>query len=340
MHFDYESGPLFRLKLFRFSEKESVLFFVVHHIAFDGWSRTVLEGELAALYNAFREGRPSPLRPLAIQYRDFARWQRRTVTEKSLASDVAFWREHLDGAQPLDLRGDRPRPTRQTFEAGIERVTVPTELEKKLEAFAAAHHVTLFMTLLTAFNALLHHETGASDIVTICLFANRNQVEIESLIGNFYAGLPLRTRFSGASTFRELLTRVRDVTLAAQAHPDILYEPVFEGMSFQDREDQGGLATFRIVFQFAKLPPAEQTMSGALRVSPLPFHGSRMRKDLSLFLNQSGRLAGRFRYNRDVLDQERVVRLRDRFLQILAAVVTDPDCPVAELLRESAEAAL
>ncbi|MBW8876584.1 MAG: amino acid adenylation domain-containing protein [Acidobacteria bacterium] len=340
MHFDYESGPLFRLKLFRFSEKESVLFFVVHHIAFDGWSRTVLEGELAALYNAFREGRPSPLRPLAIQYRDFARWQRRTVTEKSLASDVAFWREHLDGAQPLDLHGDRPRPTRQTFEAGIERVTVSAELEKKLEAFAAAHHVTLFMALLTAFNALLHHETEASDIVTICLFANRNQVEIESLIGNFYAGLPLRTRFSGASTFRELLTRVRDVTLAAQAHPDILYEPVFEGMSFQDREDQGGLATFRIVFQFAKLPPAEQTMSGALRVSPLPFHGSRMRKDLSLFLNQSGRLAGRFRYNRDVLDQERVVRLRDRFLQILAAVVADPDCPVAELLRESAEAAL
>jgi amino acid adenylation domain-containing protein len=338
-HFDLERGPLFRLTLFRCSERENVLLFTVHHITFDGWSHSVLVGELAALYNAFREGRPSPLRPLAAQYQDFARWQRQTLAGEALAEEVAFWREHLRGAVPLDLANlanlaKGRRPARPTFEAGIETFTVPEELERKLDAFAAEHCVTLFMTLLAAFKALLHVETGRDDIVVTSLFANRNQVETENLIGNFYAGLPLRTRLSGARTFRDLLERVRDVTLAAHEHPDILYEPVMEGMSFLEKGDRGGLATFRILFQLAKLPPVEQGLSD-LKVIRLPFDTGKIRQDLSLFLSQSGRLAGRFKYNRDVLDPERVVRLRDRYLRILEAVVADPDGPLAELSEES-----
>ena len=333
-HFDYERAPLFRITLFRASERENVLLFIVHHIAFDGWSRPVLVGELAALYNAFREGRPSPLRPLAAQYQDFARWQRRTVAGEALEREVEFWREHLRGARSLDLGAGRPRPARRTFEAGMETFRIPEELERKLEAFAAEHSVTLFMTLLTAFNVMLHHETGASDIVIICLFANRNQVEIENLIGNFYAGLPLRTRLAGARGFRELLLRVRDVTLAAHEHPDILYEPVFEGMDFQDKEDRGGLETFRVLFQLAKLPAAGEALSG-LRLTRLPVESAAMRKDLSLFLSQSNGLAGGFRYSRDLLDRERVVRMRDSYLEILAAIVADPDLPIAELAESS-----
>jgi hypothetical protein len=336
VHFDYERAPLFRLTLFRYSERENVLLFIIHHIAFDGWSRPVLVGELAALYNALREGRPSPLRPLAAQYQDFARWQRRTVAGEALASQVAFWREHLEGARSLDLRDGRPRLAPRTFAAGVEAFTVPEELERQLEGFAAAHCVTLFMTLLTAFNALLHHETGAGDIVVVCLFANRNQVEVENLIGNFYAGLPLRTRLSGDRTFREVLERVRDVTLAAHENPDILYESVFEGLGLQDEEDQGGLETFRILFQLAKLPPAEQALSD-LKLTRLPVEIGKMRRDLSLFMSQSGRLGGHFRYSRDLLDRERVVRMRDRYLEILAAIVEDPDRPIAELLAESSE---
>ncbi len=193
------------------------------------------------------------------------------------------------------------------------------------------------MTLLAAFNALLHLETREDDIVVICLFANRNQPEIEPLIGNFYAGLPLRTRLSPALTFRELVGRVREVTLAAHENPDILYERVFAGMKFQDQEDEGGLETFRTLFQLTKLAPAGRTGPGDLKLTRLPIVNEGIRKDLSLFLTQSGRLGGRFKYNRDVLDQERVLRMRDRYLQILAALVADPDLPVAEL-RERVEA--
>jgi amino acid adenylation domain-containing protein len=330
--FDYERAPLFRLTLFRFSARESVLTLTVHHVAYDGWSQSVLAGELSALYSAFRAGRPSPLAPLAAQYQDFARWQRRTLTGEVLESQVRFWRQHLDGAVSLDLRGGRPRQPGQVGKLGSEAVLVPEDLERQLEAFIAKQGVTLFMTLLAAFYAMLHLETGGDDIVIICLFANRNQAEIEGLIGNFYAGLPLRVRLAGAVTFRELLERVREVTLAAHENPDILYERVFEGMSFQDKEDEGGLNTFRILFQLVKLPSLGQPPSpDDLRITRLPFAKDTMRKDLSLFLTQADRLVGRFNYNRDVLDPQRAAGMRDRLLRILAVAVADPDRPLAEL---------
>jgi acyl carrier protein/NRPS condensation-like uncharacterized protein len=332
-HFDLERGPLFRLALFRCTGRENVLLFTVHHIAFDGWSRSVLIGELAALYNAFRAGRPSPLPPLSAQYQDFARWQRQTLSGETLAREVTFWREHLRGALPLDLAVSRPPASRRTFEAGVEPFALPQELARKLEAFAAAHCVTLFMTLLAAFEALLHHETGRDDIVVTSLFANRNQVEIENLIGNFFTGLPLRTRFAGLRTFRDLLERVRDVTLAAHEHPDILYGPVMAGMSFLETEERSGLAAFRVMFQFVKWPPAEQALAD-LNVVRLPFDTGRINQDLTLFFYQAEGLSGRFKYNRDVLDRERVIHMRDRLLEILSAVVTDPDRPLAELAPE------
>jgi hypothetical protein len=204
MPFDYESGPLFRLTLFRLAAERTAVLFTVHHAAFDGWSRPILVQELSVLYGAFRAGRPSPLPPLAAQYQDFARWQRQTLAGEALEREVEFWREHLRGAEPLDL-AHRPRPAHPTFAAGSEPVVIPRETEKGLEALAESCCATLFMTLLAAFQVLLQEETGEDDIVVTCLFANRNQLETENLIGNFFAGLPLRTRLSGARTFRELL---------------------------------------------------------------------------------------------------------------------------------------
>ena len=186
------------------------------------------------------------------------------------------------------------------------------------------------MTLLAAFKMLLHYETGRDDIVVPCSFANRYQLETESLIGNFATGLPLRTRLSDVRTFRDLLQRVRDVTLLAHDHPDIFWGPVVEGMSFLEEGDRGGLTTFRILFQLVKAPPAAQVASD-LRITRLPVDTGKIRLDLSLFISQADRLTGRFRYNRDVLDEARVIGMRDRFLRVLAAVVADPECPLDEL---------
>jgi len=333
LHFDYERPPLFRSTLFRCAPEEHLLLFTIHHVASDAWSNTVLIRDVSIFYLAFRTGRPSDLPPLTAQFQDFARWQRRLSPEEAQASQVTFWREHLSGAVPIDLGAGRPRPLERTFAAGIEEIRVPEELERQLDRFSAQQGVTLFMTLLAAFTALLHLETGQDDVVVPCSFANRNHLETESLIGNLATGLPLRTRLSGVRTFHDLLQRVRDVTLLAHDHPDIFWEPVVEGMSFLEPGDRGGLTTFRILFQLVKVPPAAEDASGAsgFRIIRLPVDTGKIRLDLSLFLSQADGLTGRFRYNRDVLDPARVAGLRDRFLRILAAAVADPDHPLAEL---------
>jgi FkbH-like protein len=321
--FDLERGPLFRLTLFRCSATENVLLFVVHHIAFDGWSGSLLLAELPVLYGAFRAGRPSPLPPLAIQHQDFARWQRHALVGESLADQAAFWREHLRGAPPFGLGGGTSRSGGRFAEAAVEAFEVPEPLTRRLEAFAARQGVTLFMALFAAFDALLHGETGGEDIVVLCMLAHRHPAEVEPLIGNFSTSLPLRVRFAGARTFRELLERVRDVTLAAYEHPDMVHEP-------REGEEGDPLQAFRVMFQLDRLPPAEHAWPG-LEVRRLPADSGKIQKDLSLALYPGDRLAGRFRYNLDVLEPERVVRLRDRFLAILAAVAAAPEIPLAEL---------
>jgi NRPS condensation-like uncharacterized protein len=329
-HFDYERPPLFRMTLFRCAAEDHVLLFTIHHVASDGWSVSFLFNEVSALYFAFHHGLPSPLPPLAAQFQDFARWQRTISSGDALASQVTFWREHLRGALPLDLGAGGPRPGQRTFAAGVEEFLVPRELETQLDAFSARHGVTLFMTLLAAFKALLHFATGSDDLVVPCSFGNRNQIETENLIGNFATALPLRTRLAGVRTFGELLLRVRDETLLAQDHPDIFWEPVAQGMSFLAEGDRGGLTTFRILFELLKTPSAAG--AGAdLHVTRLFVDTGRISLDLSLFLTQGDRLSGRFRYNRDVLDAARVSGMLDRWLRILAAVAANPEIPLTEL---------
>jgi amino acid adenylation domain-containing protein len=334
-HFDYERAPFFRATLFRRRAEEHLVLFTIHHVASDWWSGFVLLREVAAFYLAFRDGRPPALPPLAAQFQDFARWQRRLSLEEEQASQVTFWREQLSGAVPIDLNPGRPRPRQRSFAAGNEEIVVTEEFERQLEAFSAGHGVTLFMTLLAAFKALLYLETGVEDLVVPCSFANRHQIETEAMIGNFASGLPLRTRLAGVHTFRELLLQVRDVALLAHDHPDIFYEPVVAGMSFLEEGDRGGLTTFRVQFQLLKWEPPTQVSSN-LRVSRLPTDTGKMRLDLSLFLYQADHLFGRFRYSRDLLDQPRVAAMRDRYLRILAAVVADPECPLAELAPDDA----
>jgi amino acid adenylation domain-containing protein len=337
-NFDYERPPFFRSTLFRCAAEEHILLFTIHHVAADWWSTSILMHEVSASYLAFRAGEPSPLPPLIVQFQDFARWQRSLSLEEAQASQVTFWREHLSGAAPVDFGAGRPRPRKWTFTAGSVEIEVPKELERQLDALSAQQGVTLFMTVLAAFKALLYSETGQDDLVVPCSFGNRNQLETESLIGNLATGLPLRTRLSGARTFRELLQRVRDVTLLAHDHPDIFWEPVVDGMSFLEEGDRGGFTTFRILFFLLKVPaeapapPPSPVSSSGLRITLLPVDTGKIRLDLSLRLTQGARLAGHFRYNHDVLDEERVLSLRDRFLRILAAVVADPECPMADLL--------
>src|SRR6185503_1558579 len=214
--FDLQRGPLLRVQLLQLSEDEHVLLVTMHHIVSDGWSMGVLVREVAALYTAFSSGQPAALEELPIQYADYAVWQREWLREEVLERQLSYWREQLAGAPAvLELPSDHPRPAVQSFRGSFEPLTVPEEVTARLKELSRREGVTLFMLLLGAWQVLLSRYTGTADVVVGTPIANRQRGEVEGLIGYFVNALALRTDLSGDPTFRELVSRVREVALGA-----------------------------------------------------------------------------------------------------------------------------
>jgi hypothetical protein len=226
--FDLSSEPLLRVMLLQLDSSEHVLLLNLHHIICDGWSIGVLIRELGSLYTAFSNNQPSPLPELPIQYADFADWQREWLQGEVLETQLAYWKQQLDNIPLLNLPTNRPRPATPTYRGATQFLELPKNLSEKLEALSQREGVTLFMTLLAAFQTLLYRYTQQSDIVVGSAIANRNRYEIEGLIGFFVNSLVLRTNLSGNPTFLELLDRVREVALGAYAHQDLPFEKLVE----------------------------------------------------------------------------------------------------------------
>src|SRR4028118_1490901 len=232
--FNLSQDPLLRVMLLQLDSSEHVLLLNLHHIVSDGWSIGVLIRELGTLYTAYTNNQPSPLPELPIQYADFAHWQREWLQgvgathESPLQVQLAYWKQQLDNIPRLNLPTDRTRLGTPTYQGATQFLELPKSLGKKLEALSQHQGVTLFMTLLAAFQTLLYRYTQQTDIVVGSPIANRNRQEIEGLIGFFVNSLVLRTNLSGNPTFLELLGRVREVALGAYAHQDLPFEKLVE----------------------------------------------------------------------------------------------------------------
>ena len=212
--FDLARGPLIRAALIRLGPQDHVLVLTLHHIVSDGWSTGVLHSELAVLYRAFCHSEPSPLSPLAIQYADYAVWQRERLKGEVLESQLGYWKKQLEGMPAvLNLPTDRPRPAVQSFRGQRQILELSPELTAGLKELSRKGGVTLYMTLLAAFQTLLYRYTGQEDIVVGSPIANRNRTEIEGLIGFFVNTLVLRTDLEGEPSFEEALRRVRESAL-------------------------------------------------------------------------------------------------------------------------------
>jgi len=264
--FDLTQGPLMRATLLRLADAEHVLLLTLHHIISDGWSDGVFWRELAVLYQAFANGRPSPLPPLSIQYADFATWQQQWQREEVLDTPLAYWQQQLTGVSMLQLPTDHPRPAVQTFRGARHWLTLSPTLTQALKALSQGHGVTLFMTLLAAFQTLLHRYSGQDDIAVGTLIANRHRAELEGLIGFFVNILVLRTDLSGDPSFRELLERVRAVTLGAYEHQDVPYEKVLEAL--RPPRDLSRNPLFQILVVLHNTPQQAPALPG-LVVHPL-----------------------------------------------------------------------
>jgi alpha-ketoglutarate-dependent taurine dioxygenase len=291
----------------------------------------VLVREVAALYEAFAAGRPSPLPDLAIQYADFARWQRDWMQGEILEKHLAYWRHQLGSSPPeLQLPTDRPRPAVQSFKGGRQFFSLSTDLSNSLRELSRREGVTLYMTLLAAFQTLLYRYTSQSDIVVGTDIAGRSSSETEGLIGLFTNQLVMRTDFSGNPTFRNLLGRVREVAFSAFAHQDLPFEKLVEELQPQRALNRNPL--FQVMFVFQNTPMQALNLPG-LRLRAMDIDEGTTAFDLSLTMMDAGEegIKGSLRYSTDLFDAATITRTLAQLEAVLTRIAADPEARVDAL---------
>ncbi|BAZ30180.1 non-ribosomal peptide synthase [Cylindrospermum sp. NIES-4074] len=328
--FDLSQAPLLRVSLLQLSTTGYVLLLTMHHIISDGWSMGILIQEVASCYQAFCGGKELSLPKLPIQYADFAIWQRQWLQGEAQTTQIAYWRQQLQGSLPvLDLPTDKPRPAEQTFCGAWETFVLSEELSESLRQLSQKQGVTLFMTLLTAFNILLYCYTGQEDILIGSPIANRNRTEIEGLIGFFVNTLVLRTDISGNPSFRELLQRVRQVALDAYVHQDLPFERLVEELQPERHLSHSPL--FQVLFNLQNERSLDLSLPD-LKLQPLEADTGTAKFDLTLsIINGEREITGAFEYNTDLFKRATIQRAIAHFQNLLLGIVSNPDQHLSEL---------
>jgi amino acid adenylation domain-containing protein len=328
--FDLVAGPLFRAVLLRLGDDAHVLAPCMHHIVTDGWSWGVFFRELWALYGAHRDGRASPLAELPVQYADYAVWQREQSAGEERARLLAYWTTQLAGAPALlALPTDHPRPAERRNRGALERIQLPAELSEPLQALARDEGATLYMVLLAAFQILLCRYTGDDDVVVGAPAAGRTRREVQELIGLFMNTLVMRTRLAGDPSVREVLQRVREVTLGAYEHQDLPFDTLVADL--QPKRTASYAPLFQVFFELRNADSASPHVPG-LTVQRLGTTSETAKFDLALDLTASVHgLAGGLRYNTDLFDRSTIRRMAGHFERVLRQMVAAPDTRLSAL---------
>lgn len=333
---DLTRGPLFRAVLYQVGPREHVLLLVVHHIVVDGWSVGVLARELGELYSARQEGRQPVLPDLRIQFADYAAWQREQLSGSRLERELDFWRGQLrDAPGQLTLPPDRLRPARPSFRGGMEQVRVGAGVAAGLRRLGKAQGVTLFMTLLAGFGALLSRASGQTDLVVGIPVANRTRPELEGVVGFLLNTLPVRLDLSGDPSTRELIARAKSAVLQAVAHSQTPFEKIVEVVRPERRRSPSPLFQAMLAMEPDEAPPR---LSG-LEAAPVHFDAGTAMFDLTLSLREEGEeLVGGLEYSADIFTRERAARMARCLEALFRCMTAEPDRPMsAHDLLDAAE---
>ncbi|MBW4617798.1 MAG: amino acid adenylation domain-containing protein [Cyanosarcina radialis HA8281-LM2] len=327
--FDLTEDPLLRVRLLQLNETENVLLLVAHHIVFDGWSLGVLVRELAEFYKSFSRNIPLSLPELPIQYADFAIWQRQWLQGEVFDRQLAYWQEQLQDLPILELPTDKPRSPVQNFCGAKYFFNLSLELSESLKNLSQQTDTTSFMTLLAAFQVLLHRYAAQDEIVVGTVIANRNRPEIEPAIGVFVNTLVLRTYLGDNPTFRQLLARVKEVTLEAYAHQDLPFEKLVEALNPERNLSRSPLFEVMFALNNAPLPPLE--LDG-LQMTPLDIDPGIAKFDLDLSLTETeAGLAAAVEYDTDLFSAQTIARMMSHWQTLLASIVSNPEQHIADL---------
>jgi amino acid adenylation domain-containing protein len=321
--------PLLRLKLLKLAETDHVLLLTAHHIISDRWSIGVFIREMTLLYSCFAQKKASPLRELSIQYADWAIWQRQRLQDTEKNKQITYWKQQLNDLSILELPTDRPRPAIPTYQGAQYPIILSKSLSDQLKDFSAKEAVTLFTLLLTAFQVLLHRYTHQNDIVVGTEIANRDRIETESLIGLFVNTLVLRINLTGNPTFRELLERVREVTLGAFAHQDLPFEKLVEVLN-PERNLSQMIPLFQVKFDF-QLAPVKPLELAGLSLERLPFDNGTIKYELRFNLQDTEQgISGQIEYSTDLFDEVTIQAMVEHWEILLQGIVEKPEQRISE----------
>ncbi len=332
--FDLRYGPLLRINLIRLSDKTEgerelvkqnyLLIFTLHHIISDGWSNSILIREFINIYTAFIQGKPSPLAELPIQYTDFAYWQKQWLTTDAYKKQLAYWKEQLkDAPDSLQLPTTSHTASSQNYKGGVYRFELPEILTENLNVLSRKQGVSLFMTLLAAFNVLLYRYSSQNDICIGTPIANRNRQELEGLIGFFVNTLVLRSDLSGNAKFTTLLSKTKKMVLDAQANQDLPFDKLVEELGTM--RDLNRTPLFQVMFVMQNTPDEQLTLP-RLELSFETADTQTAKFDLTLLLTEkNGSLHGLFEYNTNLFDEAAVSRMAEHYRVLVEGIVDQPE---------------
>ncbi|MEO6231488.1 MAG: amino acid adenylation domain-containing protein [Ferruginibacter sp.] len=328
--FDLSKDNMLRSGIITINDQEHILVVTLHHIASDGWSRSILVKEVAALYTAHEEKRAASLAPLPVQYADFAIWQRNYLQGEVLDKKLDYWKQKLQGIEPLQLPIDFPRPNVQTTRGGNVGFSFDKELSEALRLLSQQQGTTLFMTLTTALKVLLHRYSGQKDICIGTGVAGRQQQEVEGLIGFFINTLVLRSEINTEENFIDLLQQVRATTLEAYENQEVPFEKVVDVII--KKRDRSRNPVFQVMFVLQNTPEVPSLELGKLQLVGEGHEHTTAQFDLSFSITEYAHgLIGSLEYNADLYKKATIERLLTHFKQLVVAIVNEPQKKISEL---------
>ena len=327
--FDLENGPLLRVTLVRLEDEDHQLLVTLHHIIADGWSLNLLIDEFSRLYAAAAQGQTLALPPLALQYADYASWQRQWLAEGEGQRQLAYWKAQLGEEHPaLSLATDHPRSAQQHHTASRHSVRLGASLSEAIRQTAQSHESTPFMLLLAAFQTLLYRYSGQRDIRIGVPNANRPRQETQGLVGFFINTLVLRAELDGRLPFNQLLAATRQAALGAQAHQDLPFEQLLE--AFPQAREQG---LFQVMFNHQQRDLSALRRLPGMLADELPWHSREAKFDLQLHTEEdrNGRLGLSFDYADELFEPATIQRLAEHFIHLLHAICEHPQRALGDL---------
>ncbi|GER91702.1 hypothetical protein KDW_58640 [Dictyobacter vulcani] len=335
--FNIAQDCLLRILLVRLQPQQHLFLVVMHHIITDGWSIGIFSAELQALYQARVQQQPSPLPELAIQYADFAAWQRQWLQSDAASEQLAYWKQRLQGAQSFEYPADHPRPEVNSHRGSNYTFTLSEQTTRTLKTFSQQESATIFMTLLTAFKCVLARKTGSEDIVVGTDIANRTRQETEALIGFFINLLALRTDLSGKPTFRQAVARVRENVLGAYSNQELPYDVLVDRLHL--KRSYGRTPLINLLFVLQNVPGGSASASAgneqeqSLSISPVANEVTSSKFDFAVFMAETaeGGMAGSITYSTDLFDAVSMQQLVTAFEHYLQAALAQPDLQIHEI---------